>query len=132
MAALVVHVPLLARGFGANGQLIGLLVGIYQRDLLLSGVVLARRASNGDGKRLIVCGSIAYVAAMQRVSKSFLRLKQRLGQAGCFRRRVADTRDGTRVDGLVQVPAQALVGDNSLLVIRAWLLIRRSSFELRT
>lgn len=57
MAALVVCVPLLARGFGANSQQIGLLAGVYQWVLLRSGVVLGRWTSYGDRKRFAVCGT---------------------------------------------------------------------------
>jgi MFS family permease len=64
VVALIVYVPLLARGLGANSSQIGLLVGVYQGTLFLSSVVFGRWADYGDRKRFVVYGLLVSVAAI--------------------------------------------------------------------
>jgi MFS family permease len=60
----VVYIPLLASGYGANSQQIGLLVACYQAMILLSSVVFGRWADYGDRKRFVVCGLVAAAVAL--------------------------------------------------------------------
>jgi MFS family permease len=64
LMAVVVYVPLLARGFGANSQQIGLLVACYQAMMLLSSIVFGRWADFGDRKKFVVAGLVAATLAL--------------------------------------------------------------------
>jgi MFS family permease len=64
LMAVIVFVPLLANGFGANSQQIGLLVACYQTAILLSSIVFGRWADYGDRKLFVVFGLAASAAAL--------------------------------------------------------------------
>ena len=64
MMVVVVYIPLLARGFGANSQQIGLLVACYQVMILGSSIVFGRCADYGDRKKFVVAGLAAATAAL--------------------------------------------------------------------
>jgi MFS family permease len=60
----VVYLPLFARDIGAGKAEIGLMVGLYQAMLLVSGIVFGRWADFGDRKLFVVLGCVASVGAL--------------------------------------------------------------------
>jgi MFS family permease len=64
LMTVIVAVPLLARGLGASGPQIGLVVAVYQATLFASSVVFGRWADYGDRKRFVIYGLVVSAAAI--------------------------------------------------------------------
>lgn len=60
----IVYLPLLARELGASSSQVGLIVGLYQAMLLVSGIVFGRWADFGDRKVFVVLGCCASVVTL--------------------------------------------------------------------
>jgi len=64
LMVVIVYIPLLARGYGASSQQIGLLVACYQAMTLISSIVFGRWGDYGDRKKFVVSGLVAATVAL--------------------------------------------------------------------
>src|SRR5512139_2507300 len=64
LMVVIVYIPLLARGYGASSQQIGLLVACYQAMTLVSSIVFGRWGDYGDRKKFVVAGLVAATVAL--------------------------------------------------------------------